>query len=71
MSKLTGCATFKNGLVVRDEDVYKLIKQHSNLIDRLDGRKMVEMTFNAFGMLNGSIQLPKGKAWKFYKHKLF
>lgn len=65
MKKLKGWAKFSDR-VVYDEQVWQFVKKHSRLIDRMSGRKMVEMAFLAFSMLSGSVEIPKGKHWKFY-----
>ena len=65
--KLDGCAIFEDGTVITDEAVYRYVKKHSTLLDRLNSRKMVEMTFWAFDILCGSIEPPcKAKDWTFY-----
>lgn len=66
MKKLTGYAKFPDGLIVTDEEIYKCIMKHSRFIDRLSGRKWVEMAIIAFDILNGSLEKPKKKNWKFY-----
>jgi hypothetical protein len=66
MKKLKGYAKFSDGKIVKDEDVVKMVMKHSRLIDRLNPRKMVEMAFTAFGILEGGIECPKKKNWKFY-----
>lgn len=70
MYKLSGQAVFGNGLIVTDEAVYQLIKKHSRLIDRLNHRKMVEMTFWAFNILSKSVEVPSDGKWKFYDKKV-
>ena len=47
------------------EDVYNKVVAHSRLIDRLNPRKMVRMTFDSFDFLNGALEEPDGK-WKFF-----
>lgn len=64
--KLKNYAIFPGNLIVRDEDVYRMIRKHSRFIDRLSNRKMVEMTFWAFDILNQSVEKPARKNWKFY-----
>ena len=66
MYKLSGWADFGDGLIVTDEDVYQYVKKHSRLIDRLNHRKMVEMTFWAFDILSKSVEEPVDGNWKFY-----
>ena len=66
MKKLTGYAKFEDGTIVTDEDIFQMVKKHSRLIDRLNPRKMIEMTFEAFNILNGSVEVDSPKEnWKF------
>lgn len=68
--ELTNYADFKNpDIRVTDEAVYQFVVKHSRLIDRINHRKMVEMTFYAFSILSGDLEIPKGfgKDWKFFK----
>lgn len=70
MKRLTGYAKFQDRIVF-DEDVYQLVKRHSRLIDRLNPKKMIEMTWAAFDLLAGSIEKPENVSenWTFYgKH---
>lgn len=62
MKKLTGYADF-GGTVGRiyDEDVYQFIREHSNFLQRLNPRKLLDMYNIAFCMLSGSIATPEGK----------
>ena len=46
-------------------DVYKLIKKHSTLLDRLDPRKMVFMSVKAFDIFTGLEKMPSKKNWNF------
>ena len=45
---LTGTATFADGRVVYDEDVYKAVKASTKLVDRLNTRKIVELALVKF-----------------------
>ena len=45
------------------EDMYKLIRAHSTLLDRLNPRKMLLMTFYAFDIKSGIMNAPKKKHW--------
>ena len=53
---------------IYDSDVYKLILDHSRLIDRLSRPKMVEMSLLGQNILMGIFDGidPKDKSWKFY-----
>ena len=57
--------------IIYDMDVYKCVKKHSRLIDRLNGKKMVEMTLLAQNILMGIFNTDTKKVdtnanWKFY-----
>ena len=57
--------------IITDEEVFVFVKKHSNLIDRLDPRKMVEMSIWAQTMLlqphdNWNGVEPNDDSWKFY-----
>ena len=60
--------------IIKDKDVYQCLVKHSRLIDRLDGRKMVEMTLLAQNVLMGLFNTKdqnidvNGK-WQFYGKK--
>ena len=70
MYKLENYAKFEDGLVVYDKDVYEFIKKHSTLLERLNPKKMIDMYTLAFGMLSGSIEIPKVKGkWRLLKIK--
>lgn len=58
--------TFEGVGTITMEDVYQLIKKHSRLIDRINPRKMIKMTFDAFDILNKSIKEPNDETWKFF-----
>lgn len=66
--KLNGYATFSDRIVY-DEDIYQYVRKHSRLVDRLNGRKMIEMAIMAFDILNGSLIAPNRRGWKFYDRK--
>ena len=56
--------------VIKDSDVYKLIKNHSRIIDRMSKTKMVEMSLLGQCILMGVIDVnPEDKSWKFYGKK--
>jgi len=54
---------------IYDEDVYQHVKRHSRLIDRINPRKMVLMTFYSFDFLNHSLDEPKNKNFKYFSGK--
>lgn len=56
---------------IYDEDVYKLVKKHSRLIDRLSRSKMVEMTLLAQCILQKLYKNidPDDMSWTFYGKK--
>lgn len=64
MYKLTHYATFTEDdgtqFRVYDEDVYQHVKKHSTIFDRLNPRKMLEMSFLSFMVLSKSCDEPKG-----------
>ena len=50
--ELDGWAKFDDGkITITDEDVYQYIKENSTFFDRLNPRKMVELTQGAFAEL--------------------
>ena len=57
--------TKSGGPVVYDNDVVKMVKEHSRLFDRLNPGRMVDMTFMCFDILNGSVEKPKNENWRF------
>lgn len=71
--KLEGSVEYPGVGTIRDEDVYKTVVKHSRIIDRLNPRKMVEMTFMAQMFLMKVAEPDDAKInpnWKFYgKHK--
>ena len=46
-------------------DVYKLIKAHSTIWQRLDPRKMLFMSVYAWDIFAGLEEVPKEKNWNF------
>lgn len=61
---------FEGGCIFTVEDVYKEVKNHSRLIDRLNPRKMALMTLDAFDLLNGAIDdSDKNPDWMFFSGK--
>ena len=54
---------------IMDEDVLKLVKKHSRLVDRLNPRKMTEMVLLGQCILMGVIddKDPKDPSWKFFE----
>lgn len=72
--KLDGYIDYPGVGIIKDEDVYQVIRKHSRLIDRLSPRKLVEMTFLAQAYLMKIFEPDDAKTnpkWKFYdkKHK--
>ena len=71
--KLEGSIEYPGVGTITDEDVYKTVVKHSRIIDRLNPRKMVEMTFMAQMFLMKVAEPDDAKTnpnWKFYgKHK--
>lgn len=59
-----GKTTFADGLVVTDHEVAAFVKKHSHWWDRLDYHKMCDAASEAFCMLCGATEIPKGK-WYF------
>lgn len=51
--------------IVYDKDVYEYIIKHMHFLDKLDIRKIVEAAFLSVGILNGAVEEPKEKDWKF------
>lgn len=68
MYKLTGYADFKDRRVY-DEDIYRHMVKHSNFLDRLNPKKVIEMAIISFDILNGSLEEPKEKNWKYFPKK--
>lgn len=50
--ELSGYAEFNNGYKVTDEDVYRCIKERTSFLDRINARKMVDMTQAVFAELS-------------------
>ena len=46
-------------------DVYRLIKEHSTILDRLNPKKVIFMAVYAFDILSGIQNEPKKKNWSF------
>lgn len=44
-------ATFEDGRVIKDEDVFDIVKQNTNFIDRLNYKKMITAGLKAFAIL--------------------
>lgn len=60
--RLTGVIDFGGDVgKVYDEDIYQFILKHSNVFQRMNSRKVLEMYDVAFAMLTGSIPTPEGK----------
>lgn len=57
--------TGSGGPMVYNNDVTKMVKEHSSIWDRLNPGRMVDMSFMAFDILNGSVEKPKNENWKF------
>lgn len=67
MKKLTGYRRYPDGPTVYDEDVYQFIRKHSRLVDRMNPRKMVEMTEWAHAELGEDYSSKDDKSnWKYY-----
>ena len=66
MKKLTGYREYRDGKRTYDEDVYKLIKKHSRIIDRINPRKMIYMSEIAWAILDEAILEPDNPNWKFF-----
>ena len=60
-----GYADFRNGEKIFDRDVYEFTKNHTKILDRLDMHKTIDSAITAFTMLEGGIEMPKDKNWKF------
>lgn len=69
MYKLKNSIDYPGKGIITDEQVYQLVRMHSTLFDRLNGRKMLEMSFSAQLMLMGVIDIPAEDKWKFYNKK--
>lgn len=71
--KLEGYIDYPGVGIIKDEDVYQVIKKHSRLVDRLNPRKMLEMSFYAQAILMKVAEPDDANnpKWKFYnkKHK--
>lgn len=71
--KLTNYIVYPGVGKITDEDVYKEVQKHSRLTDRLNPRKMLEMSFEAQAILMKASEPDDASNpnWKFYdkKHK--
>lgn len=63
--KMRGYSEFETHKVW-DKDVYKLVVEHSTFLDRLNPKKMVEMTLWAHTFLANVRFDSKNKNWSFY-----
>ena len=63
-----GCIDYPGVGRITDRDVYELVKKHSSFIERLDPRKMTEMTLLGQCVLMKVIEPPKDPNWRFYKN---
>lgn len=66
IKELEGTRDYGEGRIIKDEDVYKFILTHSTFWDRLDPRKLIEMWELAYGIFDGSLEMPKNKNWRFF-----
>lgn len=70
--KMEGYIDYPGVGIIKDEDVYNLVIEHSRLVDRINPRKWVEMTLYGqcvlMGLMDDEIQ-KKGPNWKFYGKK--
>ena len=68
--ELNGWIDYPEKGKITDEKVYRLIKKHSRLIDRISTRKMVEMSINGQHILMGLYKEegwdPENNDWMFY-----
>ena len=73
--KLTGEINYPGKGIITDEEVWRVVKKHSRLIDRLNNRKMVEMSIAAQLILCGIYESEGWYAdqedWMFYGKKGF
>lgn len=68
--KLEGYADYPGVGKVTDEKIWQMIRKHSRLIDRMDSRKMVEMTQIGFMILCQILPInPSESGWMFYGKK--
>lgn len=71
--KMEGYIDYPSVGRIMDEDVYNLVKSHSRWIDRIDRRKMVEMSLLGQCILMKVFDDVKAEdpSWKFYgKHAI-
>ena len=68
--KMIGEINYPGKGIITDEQVWKVVMNHSRLIDRLSGRKMVEMALAAQTVLMGLYEKEGWYAdkndWQFY-----
>lgn len=68
--KMTGESSYPGKGIIADEEVWELVKKHSRFIDRINSRKMVEMTIAAQLILFGIYETEGWYAdqddWTFY-----
>lgn len=70
LRKLTGYADYPGVGKVTDEKIWQMIRKHSRFRDRMDPRKMVEMTQIGFMILCQIIPVnPDDRSWMFYGKK--
>jgi len=50
---------------VYDRDLAKFVHDHTSFLDRFDMHKTVDSTVLGFSMLEGGVDIPKDKNWKF------
>ena len=48
-----------------NNDITKMVKEHSSFWDRLNPGRMVDMSSMAFDILSGSVEAPEKENWKF------
>lgn len=60
-----GYAEFKDGSRIYDRDLAAFVKKHLKFFDRFDCHKVVDATLLGFAMLEGGVEIPKKKNWKF------
>ena len=73
--KMIGESNYPGKGIITDEEVWKLVKKHSRFIDRINTRKMVEMTLSAqlilFGIYETEGWYASQDDWTFYGKKGF
>lgn len=68
MFKLYGEATFADGRVITDQQVYDYIKEHTRLIDRLNPKKMLALTLYGFAKLADENATDENAKLNDYRH---